>query len=69
MSLVFQNIDPSPPSLPGLYVPPAYRECAHKSRAQGAPSSLGVYMYANQGGERDHQRGLREVRSCRFCRA
>jgi hypothetical protein len=24
------------------------RESAHKSRAQGAPSSLGVYMYANQ---------------------
>jgi hypothetical protein len=24
------------------------RESAHKSRAQGAPSSLGVYMYVNQ---------------------
>ena len=24
------------------------RESAHKSRAQGAPSSLGVYMYAIQ---------------------
>jgi hypothetical protein len=23
-------------------------ESAHKSRARGAPSSLGVYMYANQ---------------------
>ncbi len=24
------------------------RESAYKSRAQGAPSSLGVYMYTNQ---------------------
>jgi hypothetical protein len=25
-----------------------WRESTHKSRAQGAPSSLGVYMYTNQ---------------------
>jgi hypothetical protein len=34
----------------GLYKQPVQykRETAHKSRAQGAPSSLGVYTYANQ---------------------
>ncbi len=37
-------------SVAGRYKQPVWygRESAHKSRARGAPSSLGVYMYAIQ---------------------
>jgi hypothetical protein len=45
------------------------REYAHKSRAQGAWSLPVRNSTHQQGGERDHQRGLREVSSCRFCGA
>jgi hypothetical protein len=49
------------------------RESAHKSRAQGGLVSLDIYMYGHQylhqGEVRDHQRGLREVSYCEFCRA
>ncbi len=58
-------------SMAGWYNKPV--QCAHKSQAQGGLASLDIYMYGqqhlHQGEVRDHQRGLREVSCCGFCRA